>query len=78
MALPKSFRKSAAMYARAVLRELKKGDCKAAKFSMGALDRLNADAPNYFRSFKNVPFLPTKGTLLRIRRLYKNRCQVIR
>ena len=76
MALPRGFRKSASMYAKAIIRDLKKGDCKAAMFSMRSLNRLNADAPNYFRSFKNVPFLPTKGTLLRLRRLVNNRCKV--
>lgn len=73
----KRLRKNALVIAKNLIRNLKRGDCRAADGDMHQLDRIQAMVVNYTKGrINDSPFLPSKGTVFRLRRAHANRCRV--
>ncbi len=70
-------RKDALVISKKLIRDLKRGDCHSANGWMKQLDRIQAVVVNYTKgAINDSPFLPSKGTVFRLRRAHASRCKV--
>lgn len=73
----KRLRREALIISKNLIRDLKRGDCHASHGWMHQLNRIQAMVVNYTKGrIDDSPFVPSKGTVFRLRRAYANRCRV--